>query len=421
MDEVEDTSIVLIDPELPGAPDLLREAASKIVLHYSWVNKSLYAGHPLVEPSNWGDCRVTPDNINSNFGYVPPPPPSNPQLQTPRPTPESRFHGLSSPSRYSQGSAGIVPPSSQPPCTPTPSYWSPDSVMLQQQQTPQLPPTNQFSPYNSQPVQPTNMFSPFPMSQSTEVGTMTHSQQPPWSPFHSGPYSTVQSPTVEDLRRAYDLMVMWFQRPPMYPQLPPPPAPTQPNTAFCVPPPPPTQNPPSTGTQLEDLRVPVTPVAATMSRQDTTDSSSATPDLGDLSGGSSHDTSALTAFSFSQPEAVLPPPTFNDPATSAAFPAPTHTHPKLFEHDVGKPIMFCVPIILKNRGKIAEIFRVGYKPSITIPRAYWYTLCRLRGADFQTMWRTQITLSLGSGRNTTSMRCGMVLKTVTSPPSRLLS
>lgn len=415
MDEMEDASVVLIDPELPSALDLLRKAAGKIVLHYSWVNKSLNFGYPLVESSNWGDCRVTPDNINNNFGYVPPPPPSNPQLQTPRPTPESRSSNFFTTSRYSQGTAGIVPSSSQPPYTPTPSHWSPDSVTLQQQ-VQQFPPTNQVAAYNSQPIQPPNMFSHFPMSQPTDVGTMTYNQQPAWPPFHSGPYSTIQTPTIEDLQRAYELMVMWFQRP-MYQQLPAPPTPTQPSTAFHLSPPPPTQNSSSTSTQFEAPRVPGTPVA-TMPHQDLADSGSPLLDLGDFSGGPSSQTSALAVPSFIQSETIPSPPPFDNPAGPATLPTPLHTLPKLFEHDVGKPIMFCVPIILKNRGKIAEIFRVSFQPSLGIPWPYRYSLCRLRGADLQMTWKTQIMLSLASGKNTTLTKCGIALKIATSSPSR---
>jgi hypothetical protein len=380
VDEVEDASVVLIDPELPGALDLLSKAASKIVLHYSWVEKSLKFGYPLVESSNWGDCRVTPNNINNNFGYFPPPPPSNPQLQTPRPTPESRSYDFFTPSRHSQGSAGSVPSSSQPPYTPTPSHWSPDSVTLQQQAQ-QLPPTSQVAAYNSQPMQPPSMFPQFPMSQSTDIGTMTHNQQPAWSPFNSGPYGTIQPPTIEDLQRAYELMMMWFQRP-MYQQLPPPPTPIQPSTVFYPPPFPPTQNPPGTSTQPEAPRVPGIPAATIMSHQDSTDSNSPLLDLGDFSGGPSSQTSALAAASFIQSEAIPSPPPLDNPQGPATL---LHTHPKLFEHDVGKPVMFCVPIILKNRGKIAEIFRVGSQPLLAILRPYRYSFCRLRGADLQMM------------------------------------
>ena len=365
MDEVEDASVVLLDPELPGALDLLRKAADKIVLHYSWVNKSLNDGHPLVESSNWGDCRVTPDNINNDFGYVPPPPPSNPQLQTPRPTPEGRSYNLFTSSRYPQGSAGIVPPSSQPPYTPTPSHWSPDSL-TPQHQTQQFPSTNQVATYNSQPMQPPNMFSQFPMSQPTDIGTMTYNQQPAWPPFHSGPYGTIQPPTIEDLQRAYELMMMWFQRP-MYPQLPAPPTPTQSNTPFNFPPPSLTQNMSRASTQLEAPRAPGSPIATVMSRPDSADSGSPLLDLGDFSGGPSSQTSALAISPFTQSENISSPPPLNSPTGPATLLTPFRSLPKLFEHDVGKPIMFCVPIILKNRGKIAEIFRVSIQPSLAIP------------------------------------------------------
>jgi len=356
MDDLDDASIALVDPEHPSVPELLREAAGKVVLHYSWVNRSLNAGRPLVESSNWGDCRVTLDNINSNFAYVPPHPPSNPQLQTPRPTPENRSYYFPTPSRLSQGSAGTTPPSSQPPYTPTPSHWNRDPTMLQQQ-TPHLPLTNQVAPYNSQPMQSPSMFPPFPMSQPPEMGAMVYGQQPSWPPFHPGSFGVVQPPTLEDVKRAYEVM-MWFQRPAMYQQLPPPPTPTQPGSTFQPPsPPPPTQNPPSppnaTGTQPEAPKVPGTPAATTLSRQDSTSSN----DLGDPLGDLQLDTSTLPTV---QPMTVPSPPPLDNIPGPSTIPAPLHTHPKLFEHSVSKPIMFCIPIILKGRGRIAEIFRVSF-------------------------------------------------------------
>lgn len=365
MDEVDDASIILVDPEHPAAPDLLRVAASKVVLHYSWVNKSLNAGHTLVESSNWGDCKVTPDNINDNFGYVPPPAPSNPQLQTPRPTPENRLYNFSTPSSFSQGSAGITPPSSQPPYTPTPSHWNRDPLMLQQ--TPQLPPTNQVAPYNPQLMQSHNVFSPFPMSQPADTNAMVYGQQPAWPPFHPGAFGVIQPPTLDDLRRAYEVM-MWFQRPAMYQQLPPPPTPTQPGPAFHPPPPPPTQNPPSIiGTQPEAPKVPGTTVAATLSRQDSTSSNDTLPDLGDPPGCHPPDSFTFPSSPPVQPVPIPPPLPPNNTAGPSTIPTPTVTHPKLFEHDVGKPIMFCIPIILKGRGRIAEIFRVSFQLSSDIP------------------------------------------------------
>lgn len=359
MDEVEDASIVLVDPEHPGALDLLREAANKVVLHYSWVNKSLNAGHPLLESNNWGDCKVTPDNIDNDFGYVPPPPSSNLQLQTPRPTPENRMYNFSTPSQYSQGSAGIMPPSSQPPYTPTPSHWNRDSVILQQQ-APQLPPTNQVAPYNSQPMQSPGMFPSFPMSQPAEMGTMVYGQQPPWTSFsHPGTVGMMQPPTLEDFRRAYEIM-MWFQRPAMY-QLPPPQTPTQHDPAFQPPPPPPTQNPPSIiGTQLEIPKVPEIPATAPLSRRNSTSSNDILPDLGDPPGGLQPEIATLPNSPQIQPAIISPPSPPNDTARPSIILPPLHTHPKLFEHAVGKPIMFCVPIILKGRGRIAEIFRVCF-------------------------------------------------------------
>jgi hypothetical protein len=359
MDEVEDASIILVDPEHPGALGLLREAANKAVLHYSWVNKSLNAGHPLLESNNWGDCKVTPDNIDSDFGYIPPPPSSNLQLQTPRPTPENRLYNFSTPSQYSQGSAGITPPSSQPPYTPTPSQWNHDSVMLQQQT--QLPLTNPVAPYNSQPTQSPGMFVPFPMSMSqpADTGTMMYGQQPPWPPFHSGTLGMMQPPSLEDVRRAYDIM-MWFQRPSMY-QLPPPSTLTQPGSAFQPPPPPPNQKPPSIiDTQLETPKVPEVPAIVALSRRDSASSNDILPDLGDPPGGLQPEISTLPSSPQIQPAIISSPPPSDNAAGPSMIHTPLHTHPKLFEHAVGKSIMFCVPIILKGRGRIAEIFRVCF-------------------------------------------------------------
>jgi hypothetical protein len=370
MDEVDDASIILVDPEHPGAPDLLREAANKIVLHYSWVNRSLNAGHPLVESNNWGDCKVTPENIDNSFGYIPHAP-SNLQLQTPRPTPENRSYNFFTPSGFSQSSVGVTPPSSQPPYTPTPSHWNHDPVMLQQQ-------TLQVTPYNSQPMQSPSMFSPFPMSQPADMGAVVYGQQQAWP--HPGMFSMIQPPTLEDLQRAYQIM-MWFQRPTTYQQLPPPPTPTQPGPAAHPPPPPPTQHLPSTiGTQLEAPTVPGSPVTATLSRQNSSSSHDILPDLGDPPGGPLPDSSTLPTSPRVQSVHVQPLPPSDNAAGPFTVPTPLDMCPKLFEHDVGKPIVFCIPIILKARGRIAEIFRVSSHPPPSIPCSQ-SPFCRLRGVD----------------------------------------
>lgn len=346
MDEVDDASIVLVDPEHPCAPDLLREATNKVVLHYSWVNKSLISGRPLVESSNWGDCRVTPENITSHFSYVPPPTPSNTQLQTPRPTPEDRSHNFSTPSRFPQNSAGIVPPLSQPPYTPTPSHWNCDPVMLQQQ-TPQLPPTNQVVSYNPQPTQSPSVFSPFPTSQPADMAQMVYGQQPAWPPFHPGMFGMVQPPTVDDVRRACEVL-MWFQRPPMYQQLPPPPTPTQPNPT----PHSPTPHPPSAvGTQLESSTPPEFPAIATLPCRD--DSHDALPDLGDPPAGPPPDSRTRSA----SPQVPSVETPSHPPFDNAVEPPTT---PKLFQHADGESIKFCVPVTTKMRGKMAQIFRVRF-------------------------------------------------------------
>ena len=208
-------------------------------------------------------------------------------------------------------------------------------------------------------------------------------------------------------------MIMWFQRLPIYQPLPPSPMPTQPSTTFHIPLFPPTQDPP-TSTQLEAPKVPGTPVPMVISRQGSTDSSSALLDPGDLPGPTSSDAFHSPAPSSIQSEAIPPSLPPDDPGP-VVLSAPPHTHPKLFEYDVGKPIMFCVPIILRNRGKIAEIFRVSFQPSLASSRPYKSLFHRLRGAGLQMMLRTQIMLSLASGKNTTSTRRGIVLKIVTSP------
>lgn len=329
--------MVLVDPEHPAAPGLLQEVVNKVALHYSWVNKSLNVGRPLLESDNWGDCKVTPDNIREDFGYVPPP--SHLQLQTPRPTPEGRQYDFSTPV-FSQGSTSATPLSSQPPYTPTPSHWSLESMMLQRQ-TPQLPPPNQVAPYDSQRTQSSNTFSSSPLLQPAEMGTMVYSQQPPWASFPPGTAGVIQPPTLEDFRRAYEVM-MWFQRPPVYQHLAPPPTPTQPAPVFQSPPPPPTQDPPSVvGIQLE-----------------TSD---------DPPNGLQSENPTLLTSPQMQPVVISPPSPPYHAARPSTTPEPLQTHPRLFEHAVGKPMMFCVPIIVKDRGRIAEILRVSFYPSLSIP------------------------------------------------------
>ena len=413
MDELEDASIALIDNELPTALDLLQMATGKIVLHYSWVNKSLNIGYPLLESSNWGDCIVTPDNINNAFAYVPPPPSSNPQLQTPRPTPESRSFNLSTPSRFSQGSTGVAPPSSQPPYTPTPSHWPPEPTTLQQQTT-QPPPTSQVAPYNPLPIHSPSIFSSFPMSQPTDRSMMPYSQPPPWTPFHPGSYGMIQQPTVEDVRRAYEvMMMMWLQRPPVPQQLPLPPPPTQPDPSFHPPPFLAPQNPQSVVSACPDAsRAQSTPVAPEVSRQDLANSNNVPQNLGDLQGGPSPDIFNLPSSSPVQPDPIPSPPPPGDAASLSTIPPPLHTHPKLFEHDVGKPIMFFVPSTLKKRGKIAEIFRVIFLPSSISWRSYGSSLSRSLGADLRTMWKRRITSSSARGKNSTLMKSGTALRTV---------
>ena len=338
---------------------LLQEAANKVVLHYSWVNKSLISGRPLVESDNWGNCKVTLDNIDDNFGHVLPPTPVNLQLQTPRPTPENRSHNLSTLSAFSQNPAGIPPPSSQPPDTPTPSQWNRDPVTLQPQ-TPQLPLMNQVASYNPQPIQSPSMFAPFPTPQPPEMAAVVYGQQPAWPHFRPRVYGAIQPPTMEEFRHAYEVM-MWFQGPTMYQHLIPPPTPTRPGPTFH----PPAQHPPSAaGIQPEGPTVPGVPITATLSRQDSTGSHGALPDLGDPPAGPPPDSPPPPSSPLVQPVDIPFHPPSDEPTGSR--------EPKLFEYRAGessdsfRSIMFCIPITVKIRGRLAEIFRVRFNPSPSV-------------------------------------------------------
>lgn len=351
---MDDASIILVDPEHEGTTGLLQEVTNKVVLHYSWVNKSLISGRPLVESDNWGDCKVTLDNVNDDFGHVPPHTPLNLQLQTPRPTPENRSRNISTLSVFSQNPAGIPPPSSQPPGTPTPSQWNRDPVMLHPQ-TPQLPLMNPVGSYTPQPIQSPSMFTPFPTPQPADMGAVIYGQQPPWPHFRP---RIIQPPTMEELHHAYEVL-MWFQRPTMYQQLlPPPPPPTQPSPTFH----PPAQPLPSTaGIQLEGPTVPEGSITATLSRHDSTASHDTLPDLGDPPAGPPPDSPPSPASSLVQPVYVPLCPPSDGPAGPR--------EPKLFEYRTGesndsfKSILFCIPITVKIRGRLAEIFRVRFDPS----------------------------------------------------------
>ena len=419
MDELKDASIVLIDTELPTAPDLLREATGKIVLHYSWVNKSLNTGHPLPESSNWGDCIVTPDNINNAFPYVPPPPSSNPRLQTPRPTPEGCSFELSTPSGFSQGSTGVASPSSQSPYIPTPSHWPPKPMMLQQR-NPQPSLANQVAPCNPQHIQPPSVLFPFSMSQPADWSTMPYGQPSPWIPPHSGPFGMIQQPTVEDVRRAYEviMMMMWFQTQ----QLPPPPPPTQAGPSFYPPPLLVPRNPPSViGAHPDASRAQATSIAPDASHQGSINFNNVPRNLDDSRGGLFPGISDLPTSSPVQLGPTSSPPQSGDTAGPSTILPPLRTHPKLFEHDVGKPIMFFVPSTLKKRGMIAAIFRVNFKPSSTGWRSYGTSFSRPLGVDLRTMWKRRITSSLATGKNSTLTKSGTVLRTVTSLLSNLSS
>ena len=137
--------------------------------------------------------------------------------------------------------------------------------------------------------------------------------------------------------------------------------PIQPNRVFHPPPPPPTQNPPThIRAQPGAPKMPGTSVTTVISRQHWIGSS----DSLHLSSGPPPGPSHLPARLPIQSE-FGSSPLSDDITESSMMVTPSHTHPKLFEHAIGKPIMFCVPIILKNRGKLAEIFRVSIEPSPT--------------------------------------------------------
>ena len=174
----------------------------------------------------------------------------------------------------------------------------------------------------------------------------------------------IQPPTAGELLRAHEI-IMWFQRPQIFQQLPPLTTPTHPSPIFHSPPPPPpppTQNQPGAiSTLFETPRTLGTPATTIIQPQDSTDSNGALPGPGDPSGGPSLKVSIFPVLPvLSEPVPLLSPLDIAGPPTSSV---PLQTHPKLFEHKIGKPIMFCVPITLRTRGKIAEILRVGFQPS----------------------------------------------------------
>lgn len=235
---------------------------------------------------------------NNNSRYVQPPPSSSPQFQMPRPTPG--FYGCSTNPRFLQGSTSIAPLSSQSPCIPMQSYVLSNPAMLLQQ-APQFPSTNQVAPHNSHLTQPPGVFSPFLVSWPTE-GAMARGQQTILFPSNPSPHGTIQPPTMEDLRRAHDLMAMvWFLGSSMHHQLPPP---TQ--------------------------------------------------------GGRSLGPSTLLGLPPAHSDPIPPPLLPNNTAGTPTVSTPLHAQPKLFEHGVRKPISFWIPIVLRDRGKIAEIFRVSF-------------------------------------------------------------
>ena len=143
----------------------------------------------------------------------------------------------------------------------------------------------------------------------------------------------------------------------------------------------------------------------------------ALPDHGSPPAGPPPDGSLLPTSPHSQSVQIPPPQSPDNPHELPAAPAQLHSHPKLFEHDVKKPIMFCVPIILRERGRLAEIFRVRFEPSLSVVMSH-NILHRLRVVGLQMTWRTPTTSSSASGREATSMNCGIVPRTITSLQSR---
>ena len=334
---MDSTVIVLVDPEHRRTRHLLRGAANKIVLHYSWVDRSLNSGHPLVESNNWGGCKVTLDNINDIPGYVLPPDPSNLRLQTSRPAPVDRSHNLSTFYEFPQVSGSVTPPSSQPQSTATPSR-------------------------TTQTTRSPGVFPPFPTSRPADMGTMAHGQHPGWPPPHPEEFDMIRPPTQEELRCAHRVM-MWFQRLSPYQQLPIPPTTTKSGPIFYRQ----TQPPPGgVGIQLENPTEAGAQDVAALSHQDSTNSRGALPDPVDPPAGPPPNGPPLPTSPQVQSVKILPSPPPDNRHRLTVIPAPAHTYTKLFEHDVKKPMMFYVPIVLKRRGRLAEIFRVSVEPSLNV-------------------------------------------------------
>src|ERR1700753_224318 len=148
------------------------------------------------------------------------------------------------------------------------------------------------------------------------------------------------------------MMRIWFQRPPIqHPSS----TPTQPNSAFHPPAPPVPQNSSSASAQPK-ASVSGTPVSTTLPCEDPIDSNDVLPDLGHLSGCRSSDLPASSSVQSDPTSPTLLPENAAGPSVILTL---LHEHPRLFEHEVGRPIMFCVPITLKDQGRIAGIFRVS--------------------------------------------------------------
>jgi len=154
----------------------------------------------------------------------------------------------------------------------------------------------------------------------------------------------------------YEVMA-WFQRSIAH-QLYPPPTPTNTGPTFH----PPTHPPPSgVDTQLEHRPAePRTLYIVSPSRQDSAGFHEALPNQGNLPAGSPPDGSPLPISQVPLVGIPSPPPPDNPP------PPELSAAPKLFEHDVNRPIIFCVPIDLRERGTLAEIFRIRFTPPLSV-------------------------------------------------------
>ena len=225
--------------------------------------------------------------------------------------------------------------------------------MALQQQTNQAIRVNHV--VSPQPTEPPGVFPPFPASHSAGMGTTAHDQELGWPSVRSEEFGAIQPPTQEDIRCAHRVL-MWFQRLSPYQQFPPPPTMNNPGLTFN----PQTRPLPSgVGAEVGGPTVPGAPDVAALSHGTLLD-----PD--DPQPGPPLHGPLLPTSPRVRPANIPPPPSLDNPRGLSVVLTPSRTHPKLFEHDVGKPIKFCVPIVLKRRGKLAQIFRVRFEPSPSV-------------------------------------------------------